>query len=848
MTFAALLFCGHIVNAQKAYYADGYHGGIWGHYPEKYTSFIIAQLKKHPDWKINLEIEPVTWDVAKKNDNAAYQVLQSYLADQSAAARVEIVNPNYGQSYLYNTSGESIIRQFAYGIKKTRTHFPTATFQTYSSEEPCFTSALPQILKSFGFQYASLKNPNTCWGGYTRAFGGELVNWIGPDGTEIVTVPRYEIETLKPGSTWETIANLNRPTYVQAALDYGIKNPLGMTLQDAGWRGGPYLGDGSGAYQPTEYVTYSNYFKNLSVGKPDRDWKFSQEDVQVSLVWGSQVLQQLAQRVRKTENLLVVAEKIAAMSKLTTGAEWRNEVLDSAWHNLLLAQHHDCWIVPYNGKPGDTWADKVKAWTTASDEIANKLIYNAAVEPQLKNINGKQAVRVYNTTARYREEIVLVPIDGGTPGDAFMVTDHKDKPLVSQSLSIAEKNYVAFKASIGPASYRTYFIAAKKQEIKASSGISQLRDGTIQLETDLYRIIVDPKAGGVIKSLRAKRLNKEFVDRHNVRGFNEIRGYFYNDGGFKSSRDNNAMCTVLDNGPLLSRLEISGTIAGHTFKQILTLKNGDPRIDFSLTINWNGNPGIGAYADKNFKAENYKKAFYDDRFKLLALFPVALKNQKVYKDAPFDVTESKLEDTFFSSWDSIKNNVINSWVDVKEEDGDYGFAVLTDHTGNYAHGKNHPLALTLQYSGTGLWGRNYAINGPTQVNYAFIPHKGDWKEAALWSEATRWKEPLIAAVDAQQKAVQYEKSFIDFSRSGLELTAMIFEGNDLLVRVFNAEKNKKSGRITFNFSCDEVDEVTLSGQLEKGTVSHKGNIAKNSVDISIPRFGIKTFRLKNARL
>ena len=36
-----------------------------------------------------------------------------------------------------------------------------------------------------------------------------------------------------------------------------------------------------------------------------------------------------------------------------------------------------------------------------------------------------------------------------------------------------------------------------------------------------------------------------------------------------------------------------------------------------------------------------QKAFYDDRYKLLALFPLNLANQIVFKEAPFDVTESR---------------------------------------------------------------------------------------------------------------------------------------------------------------------------------------------------------------
>ena len=40
---------------------------------------------------------------------------------------------------------------------KINKHFPEVDFVTYSVEEPCFTSCLPQILKQFGFKYAVLK-------------------------------------------------------------------------------------------------------------------------------------------------------------------------------------------------------------------------------------------------------------------------------------------------------------------------------------------------------------------------------------------------------------------------------------------------------------------------------------------------------------------------------------------------------------------------------------------------------------------------------------------------------------------------------------------------------------------
>jgi len=251
-----LILIGLNVFSQKAYFIDGYHGGIYGHIPLWQTKIMVDKLNQYPNWRINLELEPESWDTIKKNDIQSYNEFKEKIKDQSANGLIEYVNPAYAQSYMYNISGESIIRQFSYGMEKLSEHFPGIIFTTYSSEEPCFTSALPQILKSYGFKYASLKNPNTCWGGYTRAFGGELVNWIGPDGTKITTVPRYAIEKLKPLSTWETIASSNSVEYIRNSFKAGIEHPVGMCFQDAGWAYGPWLGNSKNVYTPTIYKTW----------------------------------------------------------------------------------------------------------------------------------------------------------------------------------------------------------------------------------------------------------------------------------------------------------------------------------------------------------------------------------------------------------------------------------------------------------------------------------------------------------------------------------------------------------------------------------------------------------------
>jgi len=848
-----LLLMGLNLFSQKAFFIDGYHGGIYGHLPVWQTKFMVDKLNQYPNWRINLELEPESWDTIKKNDIQSYNEFKEKIKDQSANGLIEYVNPAYAQSYMYNISGESIIRQFAYGIKKLQEHFPDIIFTTYSSEEPCFTSALPQILKSYGFKYASLKNPNTCWGGYTRAFGGELVNWIGPDGTKIIAVPRYAIESLKPLSTWETIASGNSVEYIQNSFKAGIQHPVGMCFQDAGWAYGPWLGNSKNVYIPTIYKTWRGYFENAAIKIPRQDWSLSQEDILVSLVWGAQVLQRIAQEVRVSENKIIVAEKLASMAKLYKEAKWQKETLDEAWRTLLLSQHHDCWIVPYNGKSGNTWADKVVGWTTntnlRSDSIIKESINQLAKGSA--NESEEKYVRVFNTLGIQRMEWVRLYVPKGWK--EVKIVDINNKEMTSQIVgrvdsannSGSEVKEIIFKASVPPVGYNTYRLVRQSPSLsKIGAGVSKLANGNYKIETDLYTIIINPLQGGTIESLKTKNLNnKEFVDQDNTYKFNELRGNFYNKGGFCSSIQSPTVVDIIENGPARVKVQIKGIIADNPFIQTMTVTQGQKRIEFNLIINWKGNPAIGAFKD-DAKANEPRKAFYDDKFKLIALFPLNLPSQKVYKNAPFDVTESKLSNTFFNRWDSIKNNIILNWVDVTDAKNNYGLALFTDHTTSYTHGNGFPLGLTLQYSGNGLFFRNYTINGPSIINYALVPHVGKWDKSHIWTEGTQWNEPLLAEV-VNTIPTDIEKSLIaPVNGSGWEVSSITFEGKDLLVRIFNAEGDGTEKKLYFGIKTDKIESIELNGKVIKVIPC----LSEGIIDWSIPRFGIRTLRFCNVSI
>ena len=827
------------VLSQTAWFADGYHGGVYGHYPIWQAKFMVDQLKKNPDWALNLEIEPETWDTISIKDPENFKSFQSYYDIEGRSGRIDFVNPTWAQPYCYNISGESIIRQFAHGLAKTKEYFTHAFFHTYSVEEPCFTSSLPQILKGFGFKYAVLRNPNTCWGGYTSAFGKDLVNWIGPDGTSIPAVPRYAIEDLSEESTWQTESWMNSNSFIEKCFANGIKYPVGMCFQDAGWNGGPWKSE----YQPTTYITWTNYIEKIKNKVEPDDWRFSQEDIMPGLVWGAQVIQKIAQQVRVSENRLIMSEKLSALDYLFNDTSWPETDFAEAWRTLMLAQHHDCWIVPYNGKPGDTWANKVTRWTSSSNRIANEKIFHLFGEA----VDSKY-IRVYNTLGTTRKDMVTLLLPNDLSGREITVFDSSGKIVSSQVSENSEgKSILHFIASVSGMGYASYKIkdsAGKKaNKLKEEDHSKKL----VKIETDFYSVLFDSSKGGAITSLVDKKNGgKELVQRGRL--LNNLKGFFYEEGRFYEGSENRSKISIIEEGSLFIKVKIENNIAGNSYYQLITFNKYNPRIDFALHIDWEGQPGIGAYDNShNFRAEDRKKVFYNDKYKLHLEFPFNEIGDKLFKNASFDVCESELENTIYSSWDSIKHNVILNWVDLTNQVKDRGVALFSDHTTSYIQHEDLPLGLTVQYVGKALWGINYKIHVPTDIKYAIYPHTGDWEKGMVQKSNNEWNEPLIAKFITDSSSYS-ERNLIEILDDNLEISSVIVDDDALIVRFFNASSANKPQRILLNCNVEIIEQIDLNGNTISVVTFQKTPNGQLSMEIMMPQFGFQTFKMKGIKI
>lgn len=867
------------------YYVDGYHGGSRGHMPAGSWRDILNTMRATPEWKISFDIEPASWDDLRREDPQAYREFRKLLDDGAVNARVEVVNGTFAQPFGWAQGGESNIRQLLRGREVIKQHFPNALIETYAVQEPCWASCLPQLLRSLGFTAAVLKDPGTAWGGYAAGFDAETVDWVGPDGTSIPAVPRYACEELL--RVWETESVTGSPEFSRKCVAHGIAHPSGNCFQDLGWAARPKV---AGAH--IRFVTWREYMKQVA-DKPQKQWRFSPEDILTTLPWGEKTLQTLAQQVRSAENRVLVAEKMACMATALGGGSYPAERLQRAWDQVLWSQHHDAWITATTRTGRQAWAFQVASETMETEEISAAIIGTSAEtlsrgESRPASVPiGPQWLRVFNTVAAEREEVVEVNWAADTGTRHARVFDFAGREIPCQLLrprkftppgagaasgrppagtaSVAgipayapgeslNAAAVVFRAKVPAMGYASYRIEpvydTSPPTVFPGVTANTEPDGMVVLETDLYRVRIDPAHGGTIASLIAKDGNREFVDAASDRRFNEYRGYFVSEQKWASSADSPASVTIAERGPVRVRAVVSGQILGRRFQTTITLAQGQRRIDLSARFTYDQDTWIGDPWD--IKPEDRRverrRSHHDGRWKLQAFFPVPFRNQALYKNAAFDVCRSRNLDTYFQKWDEIKHNIILHWVDVVDPQQKLGLAVFSDHTTAYTHGPDHPLALVMGWGWEGgFWWGKCPLRGTQQVSYAVVPHTGAWDEARISRDNCCWNEPLMAQiVDGQPDKTAHTRSLVSVSGGGVEIPALLFQGRNLLVRLFNGEGDAAERTVSLDVRPRRVDLVELDGRAVRQLEVLRGSGGRYEVKLALPRFGIRTLRCELA--
>ncbi|MBR6771911.1 MAG: hypothetical protein IKM29_00810 [Clostridia bacterium] len=797
--------------SETLYFVDGYHGGIDGHMPVGSWQDILEALDRLPEWTVSLDVEPESYEWIKRNDFEVYSRLREFVESEDNGERIEFLNGCYAQPFCWAIDGESVVRQMVRGIAMIKKHFPTAEVDTYSVQEPCFTSQLPQIIKKLGFKRMSLKN-STCWGGYMAKMPGSIVRLHAPDGTWVPSVVRYECEELYDCCATDASGydRKNIKTIADRCAQKGIAAPNGMTYQDLGWLAEPMVSD-----FPVEFLTYRKYFEKFG-HLIDGDVDFHQEDVLCALPWGSITLSKTLGRVRACEYALAETEKLLlAASPVADFGEEMKARLQKAWDDTMSAQHHDAYICGNSPR----WIEHVIFKTSEAQKLLKEAKEDIIAGVSEADFGGRADadtvyLRVFNTVGNPVKGFVSTRIGlpkGYRDADVFDSNGNKvvswakgamytkfgydeDGNLLSGDPVPKPRQYpdgteealdLVFEADVAGIGFSTYKVVMKKERSDCELPLSaEMRENGIEVKTDLWDIFFDLSKGGAITRLEDRETGRDFAAKGPL-GY--LRGFFAETGRMEDTLSSCAKARIIINTPYTAGIVFTTEINGHRIHTMVNIEAGSRRIDFVTAADFTEHPecvGDPEVPPEGAPINWRRRSGYNEAPKLAVVFDVGEDEKKVYKAAPYDVCESRLgSDTTFIDWGEIRHNIVNDYIDVCGAEG--GLGLWCDRVTGYSL-RGGKATLTMGFGGhVGFFWGDYPLSDVPTLGYALFAHDGDTFEAKTANAFIRRAEPL-KTVRLPGVPKVWDKKVFSVEDRNIKVTAAVSDENGWQIRLFNA--------------------------------------------------------------
>lgn len=322
-----------------------YHRAFYIFYDLQQTFEI---LHRFPYLTVCLELGGHSFEAVQQDDP---EFVQQKLRPLISRGRIEILGGNYTEPYAQLVGWQSNIRQFTQGLAVMRDVLGQRV-DAFIAEEIFFHPQVPQLLRLFGFKYASLNNVNN---GSFPTLDQALISWEGLDGTIISTIPNNK---------WDiSVLEQNKPLTSHVDAEARAQNVL-LSIWAEIWPPGL---DWGASYQPyDEWIESLHAAGVRSLGlsaymrvrcghgvKPLRQ-RYRMDDVTLLFGWpenrnslwekiggwgyeGDVLLKQ----TREIEHQLNAAEQILSLAPdRSRSVEFRN-----LWKKFLLTENHDCFIV-----------------------------------------------------------------------------------------------------------------------------------------------------------------------------------------------------------------------------------------------------------------------------------------------------------------------------------------------------------------------------------------------------------------------------------------------------------------------------------------------------------------------
>jgi alpha-mannosidase len=586
-------------------------------------------------------------------------------------------------------------------------------------------------------------------------------------------------------------------------------------------------------YPNLQFTTASSFFDDMQKKLPNIEVPTWRDELYFEYHRGVMTTQaETKKRIRKTEELLLNAEKFSSLATLY-GRKYPSEDFDRGWKRLLFDDFHD--IMPGSGIA----VNYLDAKRNLEDVgRAGQAILHGSLEELAARINIQGPgvpVVIFNSLSWPRKEVIEVEVQLPGVAKQIEVRDFSGKIVPSQLLthdSETNRARLLVEASVPALGYKTYYVRAAE---KVTPQVSAVKSSADMLENEFVRVKVDAHTG-CLTSLFDKRSNTEslapaeteaggpkdticgnlleaFRDKPKAWDAWNIDADFEKEHWDLTQADE---VKLMESGPLRAIIQVKQHFENSSFIRNITLTAGSPRVDVRMIADW-----------------------HEKHILLKVAFPLSAHNEKAAFEIPYGSIERPT--TRNTPAEQAKFEVpALQWGDLS--DAKHGFSLLNDSKYGY-DAKGNVLRLSLLRSPE--WPDPHADEGLHEFTYSMYAHPGTWREAETVRRGYELNYDLLAVGTAKHPgAMKEEHSFFEVQADNVVMTAIKKAEDDgsLILRFYEWAGKELDVKIVLPVGAQSASETDLM-ERPVGDLGVPGGV----VTVHTKPYEIKTIRVRFAR-
>jgi alpha-mannosidase len=765
---------------------------LW-RWPEGYQAVratfwsVIERMREYPELRFTCDsVAQLAW--VEESDPELFGEIRRRVAD----GRWEIAGGWWVEPDCNLPCGESFVRQGLYGQRWLQERFGRIATVGCNVDPFGHNASLPQILRSSGADTYLFLRP----GPHELELPGPAFWWRSPDGSSVLAyrIP-HEYQSLGTGLEEHVQAAVARfpADWEELACLYGVGNH----------GGGPTRANldsirrmsASGEPALLECSTARHFFDRLL--ERGEELPVVTGELQHHAVGCYSAHSAVKRHNRRAENLLLAAEKWAAVATVVAGTPPATAELSHAWRQVLFNQFHDVLAGTAIEEAYQDVRDQIGEATAIAARACNRALQaisrRVAIEPE----PGMSPVVVFNPHPWPVRADLEVEVEVGPAGPPTRVVDEHGRAVPVQAIQPSAtvpgwRHRLVLPAELPPLGYRTYRLHTERPAAPGDAGAGVKTGapgagaaatpharawarvgptGTV-LEAGRLRVTLDP-ATGWLSSLVETGSGMELLTRdagphavvladttdtwsHGALAYGEELGAF----DCESLR-------VLEDGPVRAVARIVSRYGSSTLTEDMVLGAGGV-LEVRATLDWH---------------------------ERLALLKLRVGTALDDVTATFEIPYGHLRRPAGGAEEPV-----GSWVDLSgtlRGGQRAGLAILNDgkQAVDVLGGR---IGMTVARSPVYAWHEprelgadedyRYLDQGEQRFTYRLLPHAGDWRAGGVVRAAAELNQPPVALVEScHPGSLEQRRSFVAVEPPSVLLSVLKHAedpGGDLVLRAY----------------------------------------------------------------